>query len=224
MQLRRFLVLFLAAIGALAAAGSALAGGGNYVIDGGTSYEQQQVRSALAASSFNWSVVPGPVTIHIAPSPASEAVPGAIYLEPTLLDSGEFSWGVVQHEYAHEVDFALLDAAKHAQLSAALGGTAWCYEDSATPLLHNQYGCERFASTLAWAYWQSPENCMKPAAVSGESGGMAPAAFRALLASLLGSAAEDQAAPTTTAGAIGYAPTVLVKSKFVPVKKTRSKR
>ena len=65
---------------------------------------------------------------------------------------------------------------------------------------------------------------MKPAAVSGESGGMAPAAFRALLASLLGSAAEDQAAPTTTAGAIGYAPTVLVKSKFVPVKKTRSKR
>jgi hypothetical protein len=41
-------------------------------------------------------------------------------------------------------------------------------------LQHNQYGCERFASTLAWAYWQSPQNCMNPAAIDGESRGMAP--------------------------------------------------
>src|SRR5438874_9588125 len=190
MQLRRFLVLFLAAIGALAGAGSALAGGGNYVIDGGTPYEQQQVRSALAASSFNWSVVPGPVTIHIAPSPASEAVPGAIYLDPALLDSGEFSWGVVQHEYAHEVDFALMDAAKHAQLNATLGGTAWCYSDSATPLMHNQYGCERFASTLAWAYWQSPENCMRPTSPGDEAAAMPPKRFRGALDAALGQSAR----------------------------------
>ena len=204
--------------------GRAQAAGGNYVFQGGTAAEQSQVRQALNASSFNWGLVPGMVTIVIGPTATSEAVPGKIFLDPGLLDSGAFAWGVVQHEYAHLVDFALLNDAARARLDSALGGSVWCYADSATPLMHNQYGCERFASTLAWAYWQSPENCMKPAAVSGESGGMAPAAFRALLASLLGSAAEDQAAPTTTAGAIGYAPTVLVKSKFVPVKKTRSKR
>src|SRR5207302_436540 len=158
--------------------------------DGGTPYEQQQVRQALAASSFNWSVIPGQVTVHITPLPISEAIPGAIFLDPALLDSGRFSWGVVQHEYAHELDFALFDDAIHAQLETALGGTAWCYQDSATPLEHKQYGCERFASTLAWAYWQSPDNCMKPAAIGGESGGISPPAFRTLLTSLLGSAAQ----------------------------------
>ena len=50
-----------------------------------------------------------------------------------------------------------------------------------------EYGCERFASTLAWAYWQSPDNCMQPSEVAdAESAAMAPAAFRALMTSLLG--------------------------------------
>jgi hypothetical protein len=180
----------------LASAGAAFASGGNYVITGGNSYEQQQVRQALAASSFDWGVVPGPVQITIMPQPSSDAVPGQIFLDPAVLDSGEFSWGVVQHEYAHEVDFALLDDAKHAQIERALGGTAWCYEDSPTQLQHNEYGCERFASTLAWAYWQTPDNCMKPSAIAGESGGMAPAAFRALLSTLLGTP-EPQTAQST---------------------------
>ena len=56
-----------------------------------------------------------------------------------------------------------------------------------------QYGCERFASTLAWAYWQDPENCIRPSETDGISGGMAPAAFRALLTSTLG--VETQVAP-----------------------------
>ena len=205
MTFTRPLVVAFAALAAFVlATGRAQAAGGNYVFDGGTAYEQQQVRLALGASTFNWSVVPGQIVIHITPAPTSEAVPGAIYLDPGLLDTGEFAWGVVQHEYAHEVDFALLNDAAHAQLQNALGSTAWCYADSATPLQHNQYGCERFASTVAWAYWPSPNNCMKPAAVQGESGGMAPAAFRALVATILGSA--TQGAVTAPSNSIGYAP------------------
>ncbi len=106
--------------------------GGNYVFDGGTAYEQQQVRQALAASSFNWSVIPGTITVHITPDFTSEAIPGAIFLDPELLDSGEFAWGVVQHEYAHEVDFALFDDATHAALTTQLGATAWCYGNAPT--------------------------------------------------------------------------------------------
>ena len=71
--------------------------------------------------------MPGPTT-------SSEAVPGKIFLDPGLLDSGEFAWGVVQHEYAHLVDFALLNDATRARLDGALGGSVWCYADSATPL------------------------------------------------------------------------------------------
>jgi hypothetical protein len=197
MNLRRLLCIVLLALPvALGLTQPALATGGNYVIVGGTGYEQQQVKAALAASSFNWSVVPGVVTINIAPGSTSEAVPGAIFLEPSLLDSGEFSWGVVQHEYAHEVDFALLDASAHARLNTLLGGASWCYEDNPA-LAHNQYGCERFASTLAWSFWQSPANCMRPSAVSGESGGMAPAAFRTLIPSMLGAGAQAAPAPAS---------------------------
>jgi hypothetical protein len=202
MRSRRFIVSLLLVIACvLCVSAPALATGGNYVFQGGTPYEQQQVRAALNASSFDWGIVPGPVTIAIAPTPVSEAIPGTIFLDATLLDSGEFSWGVVQHEYAHQVDFALFDDATHAQLNTALDGTVWCYGDSAAPLLHNQYGCERFASTLAWAYWPSPENSMKPSYVGGESGGMAPAAFRALMTTLLG------ALPTTPAPASAVAAT-----------------
>lgn len=182
----KYIGVWVGAAAALVLAGTASASGGNYVFDGGTAYEQQQVRQALAASSFNWSVIPGTVTVHITPDFTSEAIPGAIFLDPDLLDSGEFAWGVVQHEYAHEVDFALFDDAMHAALTTQLGATAWCY-GSAPTLLHSEYGCERFASTLAWAYWQSPENCMQPSEVAGgESAAMAPAAFRALMTRLLG--------------------------------------
>jgi hypothetical protein len=222
----RFLVATLALAGTALVFGTARAeaSGGNYVFQGGTPAEQSQVRQALDASSFNWSVVPGTVTIVITPTPTDEAIPGKIFLDPALLDSGEFSWGVVQHEYAHQVDFALFNDATHAQLNTALGGTAWCYGDSATPLVHNQYGCERFASTLAWAYWQSPQNCMKPSYVNGESAGMAPAAFRTLMTSLLGSASQGQAAPAaSTSAAVGYAPPTTVKTKLAPATHTAGK-
>jgi hypothetical protein len=215
MHARRLLASALAGLCiAFATAAPALARGGNYVFERGTPYEQQQVRQALAASSFNWSIVPGPVTIVIAPTPISDAIPGKIFLDPRLLDSGEFSWGVVQHEYAHQVDFALFNDAIHARLNTALGGTVWCYGDSRTPLMHGQYGCERFASTLAWAYWQSPDNCMKPSQVGDESAAMPPVAFRALMNNLLGTSSQDQATPRASLiQGTGFAPAVRPPSK-----------
>jgi hypothetical protein len=51
---------------------------------------------------------------------------------------------------------------------------------------HSELGCERFADQIAWAYWQSPDNVMKPSGVAGEGGQLTPAAFRAALASALG--------------------------------------
>jgi hypothetical protein len=185
-QRRTAVGLSLSLAGALWFSGAAFASGGRYVFDGGTPYQQQQVRAALQASSFNWNVVPDTITISITRSATTEAIPGRIFLDPAVLDMGEFAWGIVQHEYAHQVDFALFNDLTRANLSAQLGTTAWCYQD-APVLRHSQYGCERFASTLAWAYWQAPENCMKPSEVANaESGAMAPAAFRAVMASLLG--------------------------------------
>ena len=190
MVARRLLISILSLLAtALVFSGGALASGGNYVFQGGTPSEQQTVKNGLNASSFNWSLVPQQITIVIAPVAVDNSVPGTINLDPSLLDSGEFSWGVVQNEYANQVDFFLLPQASDAAFNAALGGTVWCRADEAG-LATAQYGCERFASTLAWAYWQDPQNCIRPGATGGISGSMAPAAFRALLASTLGAGTQ----------------------------------
>jgi hypothetical protein len=168
----------------LALSGTARAGGGNYVFSGGTGAQQAQVRNALNASAFDWSLVPAQITIRIARGIGSEAVPGTVSLDADLLNAGRFSWGVVQHEYAHQVDFYLFDDAVRAALAPRLGGEAW-WQTGATPLAHDRLTSERFASTLAWAYWQSPDNVMKPASKTDESAAMAPAAFRAALAAVL---------------------------------------
>lgn len=182
--------LLLLAVIALVLAPNAAARGGAYSFDGGTRAEQGQVKAALDASSFDWGVVPGQVTIHIARGAASHATAGAIWLDSDLLDSGRFSWGVVQHEYAHEVDFAVLDDPARTRIGTALGTGTWCYGDAPMTLQHDEYGCERFASTLAWAYWPSPDNCMRPSALGAESGAVSPGVFRALLVSVLGPAAQ----------------------------------
>jgi hypothetical protein len=74
----------------------ALARGGSYTFSGGTAREQATVRSALEVSSFDWSLLPRPVTVHIARGGDSYATDGNVYLDPSLLDSGQFSWGIVQ--------------------------------------------------------------------------------------------------------------------------------
>jgi hypothetical protein len=156
--------------------------GGSYAFDGGTKTERETVVAALQVSSFDWSLVPGPITIHISRDGPSRSIPREIWLDADLLDSGEFAWGVVQHEYAHQVDYLLFDDARRALLLKQLGGRDWCY--GVPGLAHDQYGCERFASTLAWSFWPSPMNSMRPARRGDESAAMAPAKFRALVLQL----------------------------------------
>ena len=189
--MRRVLQTLLpAAVAALvfAHAGTAQAAGGNYRFDGGTAVERTQVREALKASSFDWSLVKAQVTIHIQRGTVSHAVQGEIWFDADLLDSGRFSWATVQDEYSHQVDFFLFTPEIRAQLQAALGAKAWCYENGSIQA-HGDQGCERFTSLLPWAYWQSPDNAYKPTAKTDESAAMAPTRFKALLSRLIGTTA-----------------------------------
>jgi hypothetical protein len=170
-------------LGSLMFSTAAFARGATVTFTGGSAGERSQVTKALAASSFDWSMLPTRVTVHIGRGVDSETAAGEVWLDSRLLDTGRFSWGVVQHEFAHQVDFQLLSAEARDGFALLLGGSAWC---GASPLVaHGDYGCERFASTLAWAYWPSASNCMKPMSSSDESAAMEPAAFRAALAEAL---------------------------------------
>jgi len=154
-----------------------------YRFVGGTAAERGVVEKALEASSFDWSVIPATITVHIVRGVDSGATRGDIWLDANLLDSGTFAFGVVQHEFAHQVDYFLFDDAIRAKFLRALGGQDWCY--AVLGLAHRAYGCERFASTLAWAYWPSPDNSLKPLSARDESAAMQPRRFRELLSSVL---------------------------------------
>ena len=179
-------VLFVGAVGAQ----DASAGGGNYGFDGGTRAERAQVRAALDASLFDWSVVTERITIRIGPALPCSAEAGTIELDSGLLHAGRFAWGVIQHEYAHQVDFFVLDDSMRARLAAQLGGDSWW--QTSNVVAHEALTSERFASTLAWAYWPSPANALRPASRSDEGGSVPPAAFRSLLAGVLGTPVPSQ--------------------------------
>jgi hypothetical protein len=185
---RGAVILGLTAACALACAGSALGRGGRYAFDGGTAKQQAQVRVALDVSLFNWSVVPATITIHLRRGVDTYATRGEIWIDTALLGSGTFAWGPIQHEYAHQVDFFLLDDAQRAKLTTLLGARLWSHSNVAA--LHGPdhalLGAERFASTLSWAYWPSAANSLRPASRKDESAAMAPARFRELLSRMLG--------------------------------------
>lgn len=181
--MRRFLVV-LTLFAGLALPGSALAVGGNYVFDGATAGQQKQVRAALDASRFDWGVVRERVTIHVRRGLRTSATPGHIWLDADLVDSGRFGWASIQDEYAHQVHFSRFDTGTQQRLTTELGAQDWCY--GAAGLAHGRYGCERFASTLVWAFWPSKDNAYRPTTSSDESAAMAPARFRALVSELLG--------------------------------------
>jgi len=181
--MRRFLLL-ACSIASLVLPASALARGGDYAFDGGTKAQRSQVHAALAASSFDWSAVPTRVTIHIQPDIPTQATPGHIWLDARLVSSGRFAWAAIQDEYAHQVDFSRFDAATRQNLTGQLGARDWCY--GVTGLRHAEYGCERFASTLVWAFWPSKDNAYRPTSSSDESAAMAPQQFRTLVSGLLG--------------------------------------
>jgi hypothetical protein len=173
--------LVLPLVLAFALAPAAHAAGGRYVFDGGTRAQRGQVASALHASSFDWNLVPGRIVIHIGDGISSYAVAGQIWLDGGLLSTGRFSWGVVQHEYAHQVDFGLLTDPMRLQLQPLLQDTAWWGSIDQ----HAQLGSERFADLLAWAYWQSPDNVMKPSSATDEGGQISPSVFREALTALI---------------------------------------
>ncbi len=211
----RISLLIATGVAGLAFSGNALAGGGNYVFSGGTPAEQTTVKSALDASAFPWGVVPQQIEIRIGKGYASEAWRGHISLDATLVDAGTFSWGTIQHEYAHQVDYFLLDDAKRTQLFPLLGGKCW-YTTCAAH--HDELTSERFASTLAWSYWAKSANMMKPEGAGDESAAMAPAAFRLLMTRVLGvpdTTTAQQASSTTSEWAT---PSAKPKAKPKPAK------
>ena len=169
---------------ALASSADASAGGGDYVFDGGSAAARAQVRAALEASGFPWDIVPIEVTIHIGDGHTPSAEPGEIWLDRRLLLSGRFAWGIVQHEYAHQVAFFLFDRRQRTELTRLLGAKTFCYERP--PFDHADQACERFAATLAWSYWPSRDNTERPASPADESAAMAPGTFRSLMARMLG--------------------------------------
>ncbi len=182
-MLRRFLILAVT-LAALALPASALAGGGNYGFDGAAPAERSTVRAALNASAFDWSIVPRRVTIHVGHYGVSHSAPGDIWLDRGLLRAGRFSWATVMDEYAHQIDYHVLDALSRAVLQEELGTDAWCYELAG--LSHAANGCERFASMVVWAYWPSKDNSYRPDSPTDEAASMRPAAFRTLLSTLVG--------------------------------------
>jgi hypothetical protein len=195
--MRRLMLFLLTWVLAAVLAQSALAAGGSYAFAGGTAKQQATVRAALGASSFDWSLIPRTITVHIGAYGTSYSTYGDVFVDGSLLDSGRYALGTVQHEFAHQVDFFLLDDAKRALLRQLLGGADWCYE--AAGLAHSDHGCERFASELAWAYWPSADNSMQPSETNGESRGMPVAAFRVLLAQLVGAPSTVSAPQTAKA-------------------------
>ena len=184
-MLLRLSLWFAVLVCALALAPVALASGGRYVFAGGTTGEQHQVVEALGASSFDWNLVPVQVTIHIVRNiPVSYSTQGQIWLDADLLDSGSFSWGVVQMEYGQQVQYTMLSPDAESRLTGMLGAQQWCYDNPSLPRGAN--ACERFAATLAWSYWPSADNSMRPSGQSDWSASMGPKAFRIALSALIG--------------------------------------
>jgi hypothetical protein len=175
--------LALAAIALTLSAQAAAAASSRYLFDGGTSDQRDQVRQALQASSFDWGIVPGQVTVHIRSGITSQASPRHVWLDAGLLDSGVFSWGVVQHEFAHQIDYLVLDDAQRAALQQLLGGRTWC--SGPEGFQHDENACERFATSISWAYWPSAANVFDPSRNSDERW-LRAVALRSTVSSLLG--------------------------------------
>jgi hypothetical protein len=173
----------VAALATLVTSSNALAAGGNYAFVGGSSADREQVRAALDASRFDWGVVPAQIQIHFQAGIGSYATPGHLWLDPALLRAGMFSWAVVLDEYAHQVDFFVLDDAQRAVLNDVLGTRVWCHADR-PGLAHAAYGCERFTSSLVWSYWMSAANAYRPLTAGAEAT-LAPWRFRSVLGRLL---------------------------------------
>jgi hypothetical protein len=150
-------------LASLALAGTAQAAGGNYVVEGGSPEAQATVRAALDASWFDFSRISDRIIVRITHCGCTGAKPGVIVLdEDVILDTSlgaKYAWGLIQHEYAHQVDFFLFQNDDRAALRRILGGKDWCYETSG--LRHDDHGCERFAEVFSWAFWPTRDNVQR---------------------------------------------------------------
>ncbi len=154
----------------------ALASGGHYTFSGGSSFDVRRYGQALRVSAFNWSLLEQVVTVRIAPGLASGAIPGRITPDAPTRQRRIF---VACRAARVRASGGLLPARR-------CGARAVCREARGPDVVsgrgrlpHGAYGCERFASTLAWAYWPSAQ--MRPMSPGDESAAMKPARFRALL-------------------------------------------
>lgn len=177
------LALAAACCGLALSGAQASAAGGRYVFDGGTQAHRDQVRQALEASAFDWGLIPGTLTVHIRRGIVSQASPRHVWLDAGLLETGQFAWGVVQHEFAHQVDYLLLRPEDRDALGQFLGGRTWC--SGPQGIEHDENGCERFATSLAVGYWPSAANVFHPSR-SPDERWLRPGAFRTMLGGLLG--------------------------------------
>ena len=166
---------------AIVEAQATAAGRGGFSFDGGSPRERSTVRSALEASAFDWNVIAGHVTVHIKAG-GCYAGKGQIWLDPQMLAHGRDAWGVIQHEFAHQVDYFLLDDRTRLKLTGLLGAKVW--SPGGRIYRHREYGAERFASTLAWAYWPSAHNSVYRRA-HAEATAMPVLKFRRLINTLI---------------------------------------
>jgi hypothetical protein len=178
---RRHLVL-LAALVVLALPGKAGAADVALEFSGGSNAARGEVIAALEASAFDWSLIARPVTVQIFDCGCAGSRPGVVVLDETMLASSPYgrayTWGIVQHEFAHQVWWYALDDGRRSELQALLGGADLCYEQLGLP--HDAHACELFASTLSWAYWRVAGNPMQAEKAMGAW------QFRRLLARMLG--------------------------------------
>jgi hypothetical protein len=178
---RRNLVV-LAAFVALAVPARAGAADVALEFSGGSDEARAEVIAALDASAFDWSLIGRPVTVQILGCGCAGSRPGVVVLDETMLASSPYgrayTWGIVQHEFAHQVWWYALDDARRSDLRALLGGADLCYEQPG--LSHDAHACELFASTLAWAYWPAAGNPMQAERAMGAR------QFRHLLGRMLG--------------------------------------
>jgi hypothetical protein len=145
-------------LAAFVLAGEAEAVGGHYVFAGGSDAARAAVSSALEASRFDWDLVEQEITIRITDCGCAGASPGEIILDEEVLTDPRFgpkyAWGIVQHEYAHQVDFFLLDARRPPPCPGMARRLRLVLRRPDVD--HDDHACERFASSLAWAYWPRP--------------------------------------------------------------------
>jgi hypothetical protein len=160
---RSFRAGLIALFASLALAGTAQAADGNYVLEGGSPEAQETVRAAVEASRFDFDSIPTQITIRISSCGCAGARPGLIVLDGAVVTDtslgDRYSWGVIQNEFAHQVDFSLFDDADRAAMRGLVGGKDWCYERAG--LLHDQHGCERFSDVFTWAFWPTKQNIFR---------------------------------------------------------------